>query len=74
MRLTIGLRILLWFAKNSDEELTTKDVMHKFGVNYETARSSLNTLVRNKLLEKTSVKKTHNNVHFNVFSAGQLLK
>jgi hypothetical protein len=49
-----ALRVVLFFARNHDEELTTVDIRDKFGVPVEQVVNRLSRSVRNGMLARES--------------------
>lgn len=52
------MKVIAFFVKNDDEELTIEDVATKFSVTYWTSQRALDRLVKNEWLLKESVGRT----------------
>lgn len=51
----LPMRILAFFIRNDDEELSIQDVCDKFGVNYQSAQRALLRLNNNDWLDRREV-------------------
>lgn len=54
IRLSLAYRMTVFFARNPDEELTSADVVTKFGVESTSIHRSLSASVETGLLERVS--------------------
>lgn len=53
MKRSLGIRIILFFARRPDEELSYEDISIKFNVQKETTRKALDLLLRDKWVVKS---------------------
>lgn len=53
MKRSLGIRVILFFARRPDEELSFTDIALKFNVSPETVRKAMHLLVRDKWVVKS---------------------